>query len=472
MDEYSALAQRVAADRWTTCAAVSCCRGTAWSSAPSPRTTRRTMKPAWLRFVHARVRPAKLRGVRRPDLGLRLPRARTRRSSWPGTSVRPGVLLDQLEHGAAHGRGVADRRATRSGCPEAPGAPSGKPRTSAPPAGGPTGRRSRSRRPAVAPSDGRGRTGAAAPVKGRAPVASDGRAVAGCDADVGRRPAADGPRRPRCQADGERRGPAVPEPAAPFQRPTAATPRRRRFRHSAAEARGRTAESATTAMRRSTASCWPKSSRGCFRWTRTVTKQVPDDLARTDAEGPTWMTTVKRKSKQLGQILIELGYITPEQLEVALEEHRKTPKSLGRVLIDIGMIKEARPGPRPRRAGRPGVRGPRRDFPVDPTSTVLLPEALARRYRALPIGERDGQAPRRDVGPGQRLRARRHPDDHRARRAAGRGDRRTTSSARSRSSRAWTPRSRRSRASWPSAEEGEDGASWRRRSRTRRSSSS
>ena len=27
------------------------------------------------------------------------------------------------------------------------------------------------------------------------------------------------------------------------------------------------------------------------------------------------MTTVKRKSKQLGQILIELGYITPEQLE-------------------------------------------------------------------------------------------------------------------------------------------------------------
>ena len=52
------------------------------------------------------------------------------------------------------------------------------------------------------------------------------------------------------------------------------------------------------------------------------------------------MTTVKRKSKQLGQILIELGYITPEQLDVALEEHRKTPKSLGRVLIDMGMIKE------------------------------------------------------------------------------------------------------------------------------------
>ena len=53
------------------------------------------------------------------------------------------------------------------------------------------------------------------------------------------------------------------------------------------------------------------------------------------------MTTVKRKSKQLGQILIELGLITPEQLETALDEHQKTPKALGRVLIDLGMIKEA-----------------------------------------------------------------------------------------------------------------------------------
>ena len=56
------------------------------------------------------------------------------------------------------------------------------------------------------------------------------------------------------------------------------------------------------------------------------------------------MTTVKRKSKQLGQILIELGYITSEQLDHALEEHRRTPKSLGRVLIDLGMIKDVRIG--------------------------------------------------------------------------------------------------------------------------------
>src|SRR5436309_5636101 len=102
------------------------------------------------------------------------------------------------------------------------------------------------------------------------------------------------------------------------------------------------------------------------------------------------MTTVKRKSKQLGQILIELGYITSEQLEQALEEHRQTPKSLGRVLIDLGMIKE---GDLVRAlAEQVGLEFvDLADYPIDPTATTLLPDALARRYRAIPIGERDGK---------------------------------------------------------------------------------
>ena len=102
------------------------------------------------------------------------------------------------------------------------------------------------------------------------------------------------------------------------------------------------------------------------------------------------MTTVKRKSKQLGQILIELGMITPEQLEHALEEHRRTPKSIGRVLIDMGMIKE---GDLVRAlAEQVGLEFvDLAEHPIDPTATTLLPEALARRYRAIPIGERDGK---------------------------------------------------------------------------------
>src|ERR671924_1061210 len=102
------------------------------------------------------------------------------------------------------------------------------------------------------------------------------------------------------------------------------------------------------------------------------------------------MTTVKRKSKQLGQILIELGLITPEQLETALAEHQKTPKALGRVLIDLGMIKEADlVRALAEQVGREFVA--LTEIQIAPASTALLPEALARRYRALPIGERDGK---------------------------------------------------------------------------------
>ncbi|MGH2680497.1 MAG: GspE/PulE family protein [Actinomycetota bacterium] len=102
------------------------------------------------------------------------------------------------------------------------------------------------------------------------------------------------------------------------------------------------------------------------------------------------MTTVKRKSKQLGQILIELGLITPEQLESALEEHQRTPKALGRVLIDLGMIKEADlVRALAEQVGLEFI--DLTDAQIDAATTALLPEALARRYRALPIGERDGK---------------------------------------------------------------------------------
>jgi len=102
------------------------------------------------------------------------------------------------------------------------------------------------------------------------------------------------------------------------------------------------------------------------------------------------MSQVKRKSKQLGQILIELGYITPGQLETALEEHRATPKSLGRVLIDLGMIKESDlVRALAEQVGLEFV--DLAEFPIDTIATSLLPEALAKRYRALPIGERDGR---------------------------------------------------------------------------------
>jgi type IV pilus assembly protein PilB len=102
------------------------------------------------------------------------------------------------------------------------------------------------------------------------------------------------------------------------------------------------------------------------------------------------MVMARRKTKQLGQILLEQGLLTQEQLEHALEEHRKTPRSLGRTLIDLGYIRE-----------RDLVRALAEqvglefvdlsDHRIDPVVAGLLPEPLCRRYRALPIGERDGK---------------------------------------------------------------------------------
>src|SRR6266550_3000275 len=102
------------------------------------------------------------------------------------------------------------------------------------------------------------------------------------------------------------------------------------------------------------------------------------------------MTTVKRKSKQLGQILIEQGLISDEQLREALKVQERVPKSLGRILIDLQLIKETDlVRALAHQIGLEFV--DLSDYPVDPSSTALIPEAVARRYRALPIGERDGR---------------------------------------------------------------------------------
>src|SRR5438552_3283772 len=102
------------------------------------------------------------------------------------------------------------------------------------------------------------------------------------------------------------------------------------------------------------------------------------------------MTTVKRKAKQLGQILIEQGLITDDQLQSALDEHRRTHKSLGRTLIDLGMIKESDlVRALAEQVGMEFV--DLTEYPIDATLTTLLPDALARRYRAIPIAERDGK---------------------------------------------------------------------------------
>jgi type IV pilus assembly protein PilB len=98
---------------------------------------------------------------------------------------------------------------------------------------------------------------------------------------------------------------------------------------------------------------------------------------------------VRKKTKQLGQILIEQGLISEQQLQEALATQERVPKSLGRILIDLNLIREIDlVRALAQQIGLEFV--DLGEFPVDPASTALIPETVARRYRALPIAERGG----------------------------------------------------------------------------------
>lgn len=102
------------------------------------------------------------------------------------------------------------------------------------------------------------------------------------------------------------------------------------------------------------------------------------------------MAAVQNRSKQLGEILIERGLVTTEQLQDALDEHLSKGKLLGRILIDRGFVTEADlVRALAEQVGLEFV--DLSEYPVDAASTSLLPEAVSRRYRAIPIGERDGK---------------------------------------------------------------------------------
>jgi hypothetical protein len=44
------------------------------------------------------------------------------------------------------------------------------------------------------------------------------------------------------------------------------------------------------------------------------------------------------RSRRIGEIFLEKGLVTAEQLELALEEQRRTGKRLGEVLVELGAI--------------------------------------------------------------------------------------------------------------------------------------
>jgi type IV pilus assembly protein PilB len=90
-------------------------------------------------------------------------------------------------------------------------------------------------------------------------------------------------------------------------------------------------------------------------------------------------------TKDLGEVLLDEGLITSEQLATASAEQERVGRSLGRVLIDLGLIKE--PELVSALAAQIGLEFvDLSDRQIDPQAASLISDQVARRYRALPIG--------------------------------------------------------------------------------------
>lgn len=94
--------------------------------------------------------------------------------------------------------------------------------------------------------------------------------------------------------------------------------------------------------------------------------------------------------KQLGDILLEDGLVTQQQLFDAYDEHQKAGRALGRVLVDSGVLTESQlVAALAQQIGMKFV--DLSDFPVDGGAVASVSPAVCRRYNALPIGYEDGK---------------------------------------------------------------------------------
>ncbi|MBC7983571.1 MAG: MSHA biogenesis protein MshE, partial [Candidatus Obscuribacterales bacterium] len=92
--------------------------------------------------------------------------------------------------------------------------------------------------------------------------------------------------------------------------------------------------------------------------------------------------TLRKKKVRLGELLIENKVISEEQLKTALTEQKRTGRKLGRVLTDLGLVREETL--HDILAKHLNIQFVDvRQLNLDPAVVRLLPEAHARRFRAL-----------------------------------------------------------------------------------------
>ncbi|MBY9077579.1 Flp pilus assembly complex ATPase component TadA [Paenibacillus sp. HN-1] len=94
--------------------------------------------------------------------------------------------------------------------------------------------------------------------------------------------------------------------------------------------------------------------------------------------------------KRLGDLLVENGIISQEQLQEALVEQRKTKRKLGDLLISQGYITEQQLiEVLEFQLGIPHVSLFK--YQIDPAITQIIPESLAKRYQVLPFLKEGGK---------------------------------------------------------------------------------
>lgn len=97
---------------------------------------------------------------------------------------------------------------------------------------------------------------------------------------------------------------------------------------------------------------------------------------------------IQQNRKKLGDILVESGKITREQLEYAIELQKKRGDKLGKILVDEGMVSENDIiEVLEYQLGVPHVKLDK--YFIDPEIARIVPESIARKYNIIPIKKTD-----------------------------------------------------------------------------------
>src|SRR6185295_16603138 len=96
------------------------------------------------------------------------------------------------------------------------------------------------------------------------------------------------------------------------------------------------------------------------------------------------VTTAGRSGTALGQVLLDRNLITANQLAVAIEQQRTSNKRIGQVLLELGYTTpDAILGALSVQLGVPAAR--LNDFSVSAAAVQALPERIARKHNAVPL---------------------------------------------------------------------------------------